>query len=151
MEQTQGLMFCLQLCDSVQLKWIEIGKKWIWKQKPRKEKVSSYSWSPEQGLHFGHWTPSSVPCHHLTQPSGPCPSFSLRLRLPWLREPEPQAPQQGTPFSLSLAHGRFWKLKYYRRLCCCLTTTDKLKTSCQNVSAQQINMQSEWRPSAVYN
>ena len=40
MEQTQGLMFCLQLCDSVQLKWIEIGKKWIWKQKPRKEKLA---------------------------------------------------------------------------------------------------------------
>lgn len=43
------------------------------------------------------------------------------------------------------------KVKYYRLLCCCLTTTDKLRTSCQNVSAQQINIQNESQRYVVYN
>lgn len=43
------------------------------------------------------------------------------------------------------------KVKYYCRLCCCLTTTDKLRTSCQNVSAQQINIQNESQHYVVYN
>lgn len=43
------------------------------------------------------------------------------------------------------------KVKYYCLLCCCLTTTDKLRTSCQNVSAQQINIQNESQRYVVYN
>lgn len=43
------------------------------------------------------------------------------------------------------------KVKYYCLLCCCLTTTDKLRTSCQNVSAQQINIQNESQHYVVYN
>lgn len=62
----------------------------------------------------------------------PCPSLS----------PPPFSP----PSTLKVL-----KVKYYRLLCCCLTTTDKLRTSCQNVSAQQINIQNESQRYVVYN
>lgn len=58
----------------------------------------------------------------------------------------PSLPSLSPPGTLKVL-----KVKYYRLLCCCLTTTDKLRTSCQNVSAQQINIQNESQRYVVYN
>lgn len=60
--------------------------------------------------------------------------------------PPPSLPSRSPPGTLKVL-----KVKYYRLLCCCLTTTDKLRTSCQNVSAQQINIQNESQRYVVYN
>lgn len=67
-------------------------------------------------------------------------------------EPVPPVPPCSPPPSLSPPSTlKVLKVKYYRLLCCCLTTTDKLRTSCQNVSAQQINIQNESQRYVVYN
>lgn len=74
------------------------------------------------------------------------PSCTPARRAPAGSPSPPSLPSLSPPGTLKVL-----KVKYYRLLCCCLTTTDKLRTSCQNVSAQQINIQNESQHYVVYN
>lgn len=89
-------------------------------------------------MHPTLWVPAA--------PMGaPSPDFSLLEGIGCQLCPCPR------PHPHPLPVPKVLKVKYYRLLCCCLTTTDKLRTSCQNVSAQQINIQNESQLYVVYN
>lgn len=126
----------------------------------REEMSARSSRAPGHGV-----SPNPVPLHHpqrgtLQQPPhGRSPCFWEPAALVGAPSPDLSL-LEGTgcqlcpcphPCPRPLPAPKVLKVKYYRLLCCCLTTTDKLRTSCQNVSAQQINIQNESQCYVVYN